>query len=77
LKDFFVYYAIRPDQAYKHSVLQKEGGIPENWRVISDKDLDKGAVVEINGYRFYSFGDAMLLAYKPSVAGPAPLGETT
>ncbi|MCX6717964.1 MAG: metallophosphoesterase family protein [Candidatus Taylorbacteria bacterium] len=53
LKDFFVYYAIRSDQTYKHSILVKEGTIPENWKVISETNLDKGATVEINGYRFY------------------------
>ncbi len=41
-----------------------------NWRSLY------GQAIAAN-YRMLSFGDAMLLAYKPSVAGPALFGETT
>ncbi len=54
LCDYTVHYAIRPDQSNAHSKLQKiEGRIPGNWKVIAETDLDNGAVVDINGYRFY------------------------
>jgi len=53
LVNFTVHYAIRADQRALHSDLHASGRIPENWKVISLEDLDKGAIVDINGYRFY------------------------
>jgi predicted phosphodiesterase len=53
LEKFVVHYAIRTDQEYDHRNLKKDGKIPANWQVISEKDLDSGAVVDINSYRFY------------------------
>jgi putative phosphoesterase len=48
-----VHYAIRSDQYSRHRAMQEGGVIPANWQVIALEDLDKGAVVDINGYRFY------------------------
>lgn len=49
-----VRYAIRADQKSGYERLKKASAIPENWVVISEENLDeKGAVVEINNYRFY------------------------
>jgi predicted phosphodiesterase len=53
LADFTVQYAIREDQDSDHRKMQKDKNIPENWKVISENNLDKGAIVKINGYRFY------------------------
>lgn len=53
LKDFSVHYAIRPDQMLEHSKIKKEMRIPANWNLIEGKNPDDGAVVDINGYRFY------------------------
>jgi predicted phosphodiesterase len=53
LEKFTVRYAIRKDQEFDHRNLKKDGKIPANWQVISETDLDSGAIVDINGYRFY------------------------
>jgi predicted phosphodiesterase len=53
LEKFVVRYAIRKDQEFDHRNLKKDGKIPANWQVISEIDLDTGAIVDINGYRFY------------------------
>ena len=53
LGNFNVHYAIRSDQSYAHRQLQKETNFPSNWTVISEDNLGNGAVVDINGYRFY------------------------
>ena len=53
LKHVQVHFAIRQDQSFEYRKLLQEGKIPENWKVISDKDLGEGAVVVINGYHFY------------------------
>lgn len=53
LSDFTIHYAIRGDQRGQHSAKHRDGKIPDNWKVISLDELDKGAVVDINGYRFY------------------------
>lgn len=53
LGDFSVHYAIRSDQKYDHEKLHKEGKIPGNWKVISEESLEEGAIVDINGYRFF------------------------
>ncbi|MFZ2038726.1 MAG: metallophosphoesterase family protein [Minisyncoccia bacterium] len=48
-----VYYAIRADQKADHDKLSKSSAIPGNWKVIAEKDLDEGATVVINNYRFF------------------------
>ena len=53
LNNFVIRYAIRDDQRYEHGKKQKAGNIPGNWQVISEEHADEGAVVDINGYRFY------------------------
>lgn len=53
LADFTVHYAIRGDQYPDHRDMLEDGVIPANWQVIALENLDKGAVVDINGYRFY------------------------
>jgi putative phosphoesterase len=53
LAGFTVHYAIRSDQYSGHRDMQEDGVIPANWQVIAIENLDKGAVVDINGYRFY------------------------
>ena len=53
MKDFTVHYAIRTDQQFDHAAIQKEPSTHPNWKVISEENLDEGAIVDINGYRFY------------------------
>lgn len=70
MKDIpIVYYAIRADQSYDHGKLLKEAKGPSNWKVLAENDLDKGAVVCINGYHFYVQLDLGLEFMKVSEAG--------
>jgi len=54
LKDFTVYFAVRPDQLGDFRKLEN---IPHNWKLISSDKLDEGGVVDITvgdyKYRFY------------------------
>jgi len=50
---FTVHYSIRADQRGDHRELKRSSRIPDNWRVIAEENLDDGAVVNVNGYRFY------------------------
>ncbi len=69
LKEYIVHYAVRQDQKYDHLDIQKAGNIPPNWKVIAEEDLDKGAVVEIAGYRFFVQLDLGLEFMKVSELG--------
>jgi len=53
LKNFSVHYAIRADQKSDHEKIKKTSTIPINWHVIAEENLDDGAVVDINNYRFF------------------------
>ena len=53
LNGFSVHYAIRADQSSEYKKLKEKGMIPSNWSVVSEEHLDEGAVVDINGFRFY------------------------
>ncbi|MFA6294917.1 MAG: metallophosphoesterase family protein [Candidatus Paceibacterota bacterium] len=53
LDKFTIHYAIRSDQRREHEKLVAASLIPDNWQVISLENLDEGAVVDINEYRFY------------------------
>ena len=54
LKNMSVHYAIRKEQLFAHQNMKKDKDrIPENWHVISEEKLDDGAVVDINGFRFF------------------------
>jgi putative phosphoesterase len=55
LAGFKVHYALREDQRGAYNRLTKEGKpLAENWVPITlDGNMDKGGVVDINGYRFF------------------------
>ncbi len=53
MKDFTVHYAIRSDQQFDHTALQKEASVHANWKVLAEDNLEEGAVVNINGFKFY------------------------
>jgi predicted phosphodiesterase len=53
LNGLSVHYAIRADQSSEYKKLKEKGTIPSNWSVVSEEHLDEGAVVDINGFRFY------------------------
>jgi predicted phosphodiesterase len=69
LNDFLVHYAIRADQRYNYTQLLKAGTIPSNWKVLAEENLEEGAVVEINGYRFFVQLDLGLEFMKVSELG--------
>ncbi len=69
LSKFDIHYAIRKDQEFEHRKMQEAGKIPPNWKVISEKDLEQGGVVDIGGYRFYVQLDLGLEFMKVSELG--------
>jgi predicted phosphodiesterase len=69
LSKFEINYAIRKDQEFEHRKMQEAGKIPPNWKVILEKDLEPGGVVDIDGYRFYVQLDLGLEFMKVSEIG--------